>query len=195
MIPGATDGVPLVDRLVALFELSWLSVLPFGLVILTLGPIWVGTLAMAVFGGKTFAMLMLVVLAVWLVLIVLELGRGIWTLRHPYASPRWLGAVSATIGEDVSVHALARLIRQHDHDPAYVVTRQDMAYAVRAERVARRSAARRAEGFRLVEAPAAPRFVADEPGSLPFDRYGRISDEQRQRARERRAARRAAVDP
>ncbi len=195
MIPGATDGVPLVDRLIALFELSRLGAVPSGLTILTVGPIWVGTLALALFGGKTFAMLMLVVLVVWLVLIVLDLGRGIWSLRHPYASPRWLRAVSAAIGEDVSVHALARLIRQHDHDPDYAMTRHDMANAVRTERAARRNAARRAEGFRLVDAPAAAQSVVDKPGSLPFDRYGRISDEQRQRARERRAARRGAVNP
>ena len=81
------------------------------------------------------------------------------------------------MGHEVTVHALAALIRQHEHVLDYVVTRSDLRFEVQAERVRRREAARRAEGFRLVEAPVidAAQVARDE--------------ERRRRARERRAAR------
>jgi hypothetical protein len=62
-----------------------------------------------------------------------------------------------------------------------VVTRSDLRFAVQQERVKRREAARRAEGFQLVEAPTidAAQVARDE--------------ERRRRARERRAARQGRV--
>jgi biopolymer transport protein ExbB/TolQ len=120
-------------------------------------------------------------LVVWVALLVTELGRGLWTLRHRYASPRWLRSVYAAVGDDVAVHALAELMRQHRYEPNYVILRSDMASAVQQERAKRRDAARRAEGVRLVEEPEAA------SGSEPRRTVSRISEAQRARACERRA--------
>ena len=119
--------------------------------------------------------------AAWIVLAVLDGLRFLWTVRHPYATPRWLRAVHRSVGDDVAVHALAELMRRHDHDPDYVVRRFDMMAAVQNERERRREAKRCAEGFRLAEAPAP---AQPDPQAL-------ADAERRRCARERRAARQA----
>jgi NaMN:DMB phosphoribosyltransferase len=70
--------------------------------------------------------------AAWLLVVGLELGRDMWAQRHRYASTRWLRAVDAAVGSDVTVHALADLARRREHDPVYVVTRPDLRSAVQA---------------------------------------------------------------
>lgn len=185
MIPGASDGVPVLDRLVARWEVSRLNVVPIAISVVAFWPMLIVTIGVArAIGAKplVFGRGMLVV---WVALLVAELGRGLWTLRHRYASPRWLRAVHAAVGDDGAVHALAELMRQHRYEPDYVVLRSDMASVVQQERARRRDAARRAEGVRLVEEPEAA--SGSEPGCTVF----RISEAQRARARERRAGRAA----
>jgi hypothetical protein len=172
--------LPMLDRLIARMEVSRTYPLP----IVSILTFWSGLIALTTVGKLTGAAPVtagrLYVLA-WLVIVGLELGRDVWVQRHRYASPRWLRAVEAAVGHEVTVHALAELIRQHQHDPDYVVTRADLRFAVQQERVKRREAARRAEGFQLVEAPTidAAQVARDE--------------ERRRRARERRAARQGRV--
>lgn len=108
--------------------------------------------------------------------------RGIWTLRHRYASPRWLRAVHAAVGDDLAVHALAELMRQHRYEPDYVLLRSDMTSAVQQERARRKDVVRRAEGIRVMEEPDPASGLKAEAGDP------RIAEEQRARARERRAA-------
>ena len=171
-ITDRTDAVPVLDRLLARMEVSRTYPFPvFSFVLL-----WVGMIGFAVIAKVTGAQPVLagrIYAALWLLVVALELGRDMWAQRHRYASPRWLRAVDAAVGNDVAVHALADLIRRRQYDPDYVVTRSDLRSAVQAERARRRETARRAEGFRLVEEPVGVRADA----------------EQRRRARDRRATR------
>ncbi|WP_298273826.1 MULTISPECIES: hypothetical protein [Alphaproteobacteria] len=166
----------MLDRLIARMEVSRTYPIPVGSIL----TFWPGLIALTAVGKLTGAAPVtagrLYVLA-WLVVMGLELGRDVWVQGHRYASPRWLQAVEAAVGRDVTLHALAELIRQHQHEPDYVVTRSDLRFAIQQERARRREAARRAEGFQLVEAPTidAVQVARDE--------------ERRRRARERRAAR------
>lgn len=185
MIPGATDGVSVLDQLIARWEVSRLNIVPVAISIVVFWPMLIVTVGVArAFGAKpiVFGWGMLVV---WVALLVTELGRGLWTLRHRYASPRWLRLVYAAVGDDVAVHALAELMRQHRYEPDHVILRSDMASAVQQERAKRRDAAQRAEGVRLVEEPEAT------SGSEPAPTIFRISEAQRARACERRAGRAA----
>lgn len=168
--------VPVLDRLIARMEVS--RTYPFPVV--SILSFWAGLIALAIVNKMTGAAPVttgrLYVLA-WLWVVGLELGRDVWAQRHRYASPRWLRAVEAAVGHDVTVHALAELIRQHEYERDYVVTRSDLRFAVQQERARRREIARRAEGFQLVEAP-----TVDET-QVARD------EERRRRARERRAVR------
>ena len=110
------------------------------------------------------------------------MARGIWTLRHRYASPRWLRAVHAAIGDDLAVHALAELMRQHRYEPDYVLLRSDMTTAVQQERAKRKDAAHRAKGIRVMEEPDPASGLEVEAGDP------RICEDRRARAHERRAA-------
>ena len=176
----------LLDRAIARFEVSRLAVVPFAATVLLFWPMMVVVKVAAVTTDIGLAPLARTMLAVWVALLGLELARRIWTARHRYASPRWLRGVRAAVGEEVVVHAIADLMRQHWHDPNHVVTREDMIRAVQVERSRRRDAAQRAEGFWLCEEPPPA-----QPEPRPAPQRPRISDEQRARARERRAARRA----
>ena len=124
-------------------------------------------------------------LVVWVALLVTEMGRGLWVLRHRYASPRCLRTVHAAIGDDVAVHALADLVRQHRYEPDYAVLRSDITSAVQQKRAKRKDAGRCAEGVRWVEEP--------DPAASSELRCidGRINEAERARPRERRAARAA----
>ena len=183
MIPGVSDGVPGLDRLVARWEVSRLNIVPFAISVVSFWPMLTVMIVIAKAIGTKPIVLGRGMLVVWVALLVTEMGRGLWVLRHRYASPRWLRAVHAAIGDDVAVHALAELVRQHRYEPDYIVLRSDMTSAVQQERARRKDAARRAEGVRLVEEPDPA--ASSEPGY----RVSRISEEQRARARERRAAR------
>lgn len=183
MIPGVSDGVPVLDRLIARWEVSRLNIVPFVISVMSFWPMLIVTIAIAKAIGAKPIVLSRGMFVVWVALLVTEMGRGLWTLRHRYASPRWLRAVHAAIGDDVAVHALAELMRRHRYEPDYVVLRSDMTSAVEQERAKRKDAAQRDEGVRLVE-ELAPTL---EPGRT----VSRISEEQRARARERRAARSA----
>lgn len=184
MTPGATEVVPLPDRLVARWEVSRLACVPFSLSILTVWPLVLSVWVFQTLSGLRSAGPALVVLGGWCVLAGLDVVRSIWVLYHPYASPRWLHAVHAVhaaVGEEVALGAFAHLIRCHNREPDYVVKRSDMTIAVQVQRNERREAKRRAGGFRLVEvsAPTQP-----DPKAL-------ADAERRRRARERRAARQA----
>ncbi|WP_452665286.1 hypothetical protein [Sphingomonas zeae] len=73
-------------------------------------------------------------------------------------------------------------MRQHRYEPDYVLLRSDMTSAVQQERARRKDAVRRAKGIRMMEEPD-PASGLEAEGSDP-----RIAEEQRARARERRAA-------
>ena len=181
MTSGATQVVPLPDRLVARWEVSRLACVSFSISILTVWPLVLSVWVFQTLAGIRSAGPALVVLGGWCVLSGLDVVRSIWVLYHPYASPRWLHAVHAAVGEEVALGAFAHLIRCHNHEPDYVVKRSDMTIAVQVQRNERREAKRRAGGFRLVEgsAPTQP-----DPKAL-------ADAERRRRARERRAARQA----
>lgn len=181
MIHGATDDVPLLDWLIARLEVSLLATVPFSLSILSVWPLFLPVWGFQALSGIRSMVPALVVLAGWCVLVAFDVARNVWTMRHPYASPRWMRSVHAAIGDDLAVRALAYLIRWHDHEPDYVVKRSDMMTAVQVERKERREAQRRAEGFRLVKASAP---TQPDPKAL-------AGAERRRRARERRAARAA----
>lgn len=175
-ISTKVNRVPVFDRLIARMEVSRTYPFPvFGFVLL-----WVGTIGFAVIARMTGTQPLLagrIYGAAWLLVVGLELGRDMWAQRHRYASPRWLRAVGAAVGNDLTVHALADLVRRHQHDPGYVVTRPDLRSAVQTERARRREAVRRAEGFRLIEEP------------VGMSAQTHADAERRRRARERRAAR------
>lgn len=185
MIRGTPDDVPLLERLVARWEVSALATVPFSLSILSVWPLFLLVYAFQALIGVRSLVPVLVVFAGWCVLAGLDVARNVWTLRHPYASPRWLRSVHAAVGDDLAVRALAYLIRRYDHEPDYVVKRSDMMTAVQVERKERREAARRGEGFRLVEASGPtqpdPKVMADA--------------ERRRHARERRTTRAARTTP
>ena len=177
MIHGAIEGVLPLDRLIARWETSRLAVVPFSLSILSVWPLCLLVWSFQALTGVRSPVTILITVACWCVLAGLDVARCVWTLRHPYASPRWLRSVHAAVGDDLAVRALAYLLRWHDHDSDYVVKGSDMTVAVQVERKERREARRRAEGFRLVEVPTQP-----DPKAL-------ADVERRRRARERRAAR------
>ena len=171
-------AVPVLDRLIARMEVSRTYPMPM----VSMLSFWAGLIGLTVIHKVTGAAPVILARScgvAWLLVVGLELGRDMWAQRHRYASPRWLRAVDAAVGNDVTVHALAALIKRHEHDPDYVVTRSDLRFEIQAERARRRDAARRAEGFRLVETSEG----ASEQASVDAER--------RQRARARRAARRA----
>lgn len=178
--PERASKVPMLDSLIARMEVSRTYPLP----VVSILTFWPGLIALTIIakmiGAASVTAGRLYVLA-WLMVVGMELGRDIWVQRHRYASPRWLRAVEAAVGREVTVHALAELVRQRQHDPDYVVTRSDLRFAVQQERARRREAARRAEGFQLIEAPTidAAQAARDE--------------ERRRRARARRAARQGRV--
>lgn len=170
-------GVSALDWLIARMEVSRTYPMP----VMSILSFWAGLIGLTVIHKVTGATP--VVLArscgvAWLLVVGLELGRDMWAQRHRYASPRWLRAVDAAVGNDVTVHALAALIRRHEHDPDYVVTRAYLRSAVQAERTLRRDAAHRAEGFRLVE-------------TVGVSARANVDAGQGRRARARRAERRA----
>ncbi|RSV22913.1 hypothetical protein CA237_14680 [Sphingomonas sp. ABOLH] len=191
MIPGVTERVPVADRLIARWEVSQLNVVPYAISAISFLPMLIVTIGIAKAIGTRPVVMGRGMLVIWVALFVTEMGRGIWTLRHRYASPRWLRAVHAAVGDDLAVHALAELMRQHRYEPDYVLLRSDMTSAVQQEYARRKDAARRAEGIRVMDEPD------PAPGPEPEGSDPRIGEDQRARARERRAARKilAATAP
>ena len=182
MIPGVTERVPVADRLIARWEVSQLNVVPYAISVMAFLPMLIVTIGIAKAIGARPVVAGRGMLVLWVALLVTEMGRGLWTLRHRYASPRWLRAVHAAVGDDLAVHALAELMRQHRYEPDYVLLRSDMTSAVQQERAKRKDAVRRSKGIRMMEEPD-PASGLEAEGSDP-----RIAEEQRARARERRAA-------
>ncbi len=182
MIPRVTERVPVADRLIARWEVSQLNVVPYAISVMIFLPMLIVTIGIAKAIGARPVVAGRGMLVLWVALLVTEMGRGIWTLRHRYASPRWLRAVHAAVGDDLAVHALAELMRQHRYEPDYVLLRSDMTSAVQQERARRKDAVRRAKGIRMMEEPD-PASGLEAEGSDP-----RIAEEQRARVRERRAA-------
>ncbi|WP_242122064.1 hypothetical protein [Sphingomonas lacusdianchii] len=177
-----TERVPVADRLIARWEVSQLNVVPYAISVMIFLPMLIVTIGIAKAIGARPVVAGRGMLVLWVALLVTEMGRGIWTLRHRYASPRWLRAVHAAVGDDLAVHALAELMRQHRYEPDYVLLRSDMTSAVQQERARRKDAVRRAKGIRMMEEPD-PASGLEAEGSDP-----RIAEEQRARVRERRAA-------
>jgi hypothetical protein len=176
MIPGVTKRVPVADRLVARWELSQLNIFPHTISVIASLPMLIVTI------GTKPLMFGWVMVIIWVALLVTETGRGLWTLQHRYASPRWLRAVHAVVGDDLAVHALAELMRQRRYESDYVLLRSDMITAVQQERARRKDAARRAEGVRVMDKPESA--LGSEPGGEdPL-----IGKEQRAWVRKRRAA-------
>ena len=182
MIPGVTERVPVADRLIARWEVSQLNVVPYAISVMAFLPMLIMTIGIAKAIGARPAVVGRSMLVLWVALFVTEMARGIWTLRHRYASPRWLRAVHAAVGDDLAVYALAELMRQHRYEPDYVLLRSDMTSAVQQERAKRKDAVRRSKGIRMMEEPD-PASGLEAEGSDP-----RIAEEQRAPVRERRAA-------
>lgn len=149
MTDGMTNHVPLHDRLLARWEFG-----PFGLVPLANAVLIVGGMAALltfatltgikpVIGARTLVVL-------WLVLAAGEIARFLWAAEHRYASPRWMRALAAVLGDELFARALADVIRQHLYGSDDVVTRTDMIDAVRRARAERRDTLQRAAAFHLV---------------------------------------------
>lgn len=151
MTPGAIDAVPWFDRLLARFEVSRLAVVPFSISLFAAPLAWL-ILSPALFGGRRAAILAMVLLAVWLVPVGLDQARGWWLGRHPHASPRWLRAVRAAVGEVVFEEALAHLTILHGDDPGYRIERAHLANAVQVAWNVRRKDRQQTEGVRLDDA-------------------------------------------
>lgn len=182
MTSGVTERVPVADRLIARWEVSQLNVVPYAIGVMVFPPMLIVTIGIAKAIGARPVVVGRGMLVLWVALFVTEMARGVWTLRHRCASPRWLRAVHAVVGEDLAVHALAELMRQHRSEPDYVLLRSDMTNAVQQEYARRKDARRRAEGIRVMEEPD-PASGLEAEGSDP-----RIAEEQCPRAGERRAA-------
>ena len=148
MTLGATDEVPWFDRLLARWEVSRLAVVPFSISLFAAPISWL-ILSLALFGGRRSAIVAVLLLIVWAVPIGLDQARGCWLGRHPHASPRWLRAVRAAVGDAVFDEALAHLTILHGDDPGYRIERAHLANAVQVAWNARRSDRQRAEGVRL----------------------------------------------
>ena len=140
-IPGVTERVPVADRLIARWEVSQLNIVPYAISVMAFLPMLVVTIGIAKAIGIKPVVAGRGMLVIWVALLVTEMGRGIWTLRHRYASPRWLRAVHAAVGDDLAVHALAELMRQHRYESDYVLLISDMTSAVQQERASRNDAA------------------------------------------------------
>ena len=148
MTLGATDEVPWFDRLLARWEVSRLAVVPFSISLFAAPISWL-ILSLALFGGRRSAIVAVLLLIVWAVPVGLDQARGWWLGRHPHASPRWLRAVRAAVGDAVFDEALAHLTILHGDDPGYRIERAHLANAVQVAWNARRSDRQRAEGVRL----------------------------------------------
>ena len=147
---GAIVDPSLLDRTVARWEVSPFGSSPLAFSYLMIIPLPTAIWSLAWFGhSKASAIWAVALLAGWLVLAGLDGVRGWWLSRHPYASPWWLRAVRAAVGDDVARYAVAWLIRRYGDEPDYRVKRSDMALAVQIGRAELREAACRAEGVRL----------------------------------------------
>jgi hypothetical protein len=152
MTLGATDTVPWFDRLLARWEVSGFAVVPFSISLFAAPVSWL-ILSLALFGGRRSAIVAVVLLVIWAVPVGLDQARGWWLWRHPHASPRWLRAVRAAVGDVVFDEALAHLTILHGDDPGYRIERAHLANAVQVAWDARRKGRQRAEGVCLGDAP------------------------------------------
>lgn len=148
MTLGATDEVPWFDRLLARWEVSRLAMVPFSISLFAAPISWL-ILSLALFGGRRSAIVAVLLLIVWAVPVGLDQARGWWLGRHPHASPRWLRAVRAAVGDAVFDEALAHLTILHGDDPGYRIERAHLANAVQVAWNARRKGRQQAEGVRL----------------------------------------------
>lgn len=151
MTPGAIDAVPWFDRLLARWEVSRLAVVPFSISLFAAPLSWL-IMSLALFGGRRAAILAMFLLAVWLVPVGLDQARGWWLGCHPHASPRWLRAVRAAVGDAVFEEALAHLTILHGDDSGYRIERAHLANAVQVAWNARRKGRQQTEGVRLDDA-------------------------------------------
>lgn len=149
MITGATDRVSIIGRLIARWEVSRLAVLPTSFTMLSAPLMASGLYGLSKGAGRAGLLIGSFVGAVWFIAVLLEYGRAIWSLRHPYASASWLRSLRAAAGDRVVDQALAYLAMQHALTSGYVIRRYDMAVAIWVQRDARRDARRQAEGLRL----------------------------------------------
>ncbi len=150
MPTGGIDGVPLLDRAVARWEVSGSSMARLGFAFLILAPLLPVIWALILIGhSKSSGVLALALLTGWLIVAGLEGGRAFWISRHPLASQRWLRAVRAAVGDDVAQRAVGWLVLRYGDQPDYRVRRSDMTLAVQIGRSEQREAACWAEGVRL----------------------------------------------
>lgn len=151
MTLGTTDTVPWFDRLLARWEVSRFAVVPFSISLFAAPVSWL-ILSLALFGGRRSAIVAVVLLVLWAVPVGLDQVRGWWLWRHPHASPRWLRAVRAAVGDAVFDDTLAHLTILYGDNPGYRVERAHLANAVQAAWNARRKGRQQAEGVRLDDA-------------------------------------------
>ncbi|HEX8555524.1 MAG TPA: hypothetical protein VF695_12515 [Sphingomonas sp.] len=142
------------DRMVARIEIH-----PFFGYPMTISPLLSAALVppvaipAIVTGTSPFAVTTLIVVGLTMLVTLGEAARALWVRRNSYASPRWLHAVRAVVGDEVMERALANLTLLRGREPDYVLTRQDIVEQVRLVRRERRDAAKRARGVRLASEP------------------------------------------
>lgn len=151
MIRGVTDPVPWSDRMLARWEVTRFAVVPFSIPLFAAPISWL-ILLLALFGGGRSAIMAVLLLIIWAVPVGLDQARGWWLARHPHASPRWLRAVRAAVGDAVFDDALAHLKILHGDDPGYRIERAHVANAVQVAWNARRKGRQQAKGVRIDDA-------------------------------------------
>lgn len=98
-------SIPVLDRFVARLEVSRTYPCP----VVSILTFWAGLIALTVVDkvtGTTPVVASRLYAVAWALVVGLELGRDVWVQRHRYASPRWLQALDAAVGHEVTVHAL-----------------------------------------------------------------------------------------
>ncbi|HEX8554489.1 MAG TPA: hypothetical protein VF695_07260 [Sphingomonas sp.] len=146
--PGSFERASFLDRLVARADLStegtpvW-PMLAAAPITFLLPP------TVALVGEKWFAGLALLVTLVPFVWLGLWCARAMYGWSHPYASPRWIHAVHAVVGDRNMSELLADLGRCHGGEPDHVLTRREVIEAVAGQRRRARDAKVRARGVRL----------------------------------------------
>ena len=148
---GMTDAVPWSNRVLARWEVSRFAVVPFSISLFAAPISWL-ILLLALFGGRRSAIMAVLLMIIWAVPVGLDQVRGWWLARHPHASPRWLRAVRAAVGDVVFDDALEHLKILHGDDPGYRIKRAHLANAVQVAWNARRKGRQQAEGVRLDDA-------------------------------------------
>jgi hypothetical protein len=149
MTPSKDRKPGLISLAIARWEVSPLGTIPSSLSLLALPFLFVAAEATQAIIDDSSSVPALAIFGLWLIVVVFDFGRGIWTLAHPYASARWLHAVRCAVGTTLADCALDHLVICYGDNPDYVIKRSDMTIAVQVAK--RQRPSRQACGVRLAD--------------------------------------------